>query len=271
MGWGKDKDNNWVPIKTSKEGEFVRLDHKEAIAKNIIEGAYPVNKFGGNPDIDTGQTKDITDNGFTWDWFPSGAQTVSIVSDNSTDNIGGAGARTIEIEGIDNNDIKESEILNLNGTTPIVSSKSYKCLFRAIIRTGGSGGENAGIIIATGSVDSGITMAVILPGNNETLMAVFAVESGKEAFIHSLQPHILRTQGLANDAEITLLSKPMGEVWQVKATISVVSLGSSSVPIVYRPPRKLSPLTLFKLRANNVSSNNTSVGCAMDITVEPIQ
>ncbi|MEE9446249.1 MAG: hypothetical protein V3V19_11360 [Cocleimonas sp.] len=271
MTWHRDKDGNWVESVGSKEGEPVRMDHKTAVAKSIIAGAYSVNKFGENPDVDAAE--DMTDTGFTWDLFPSGAQTVSIVSSDDED--GGAGtdtgALTIFIEGIDENDAKVSETINLNGTTPVVSTKTYKLLFRAIIRTAGSVGANIGNITCTGSTDSGTTMFVILIGNNQTLMCVFAIETSKEGFIHGIKLRTLRTAGVAVSAEITLLAKPNGEVWQVKERFSMETTGDSAPVVLFDPPKQFDPLTLFKLNVSNVSTTNLLIGGSMDITVEPVQ
>jgi len=92
------------------------------------------------------------------------ASTVDIVSSSTADtNSAGTGARNIEICGLDINYKFQTEIVNLNGQTPVTSTRIYLRVFAAQILTAGTGRRNAGDIVVYRSGTGG-TITGGVPG-----------------------------------------------------------------------------------------------------------
>jgi hypothetical protein len=155
---------------------------------NVAEGIHPtidtIFKFGRNADV--GTTEEVIWDGGGDYSFLDNAEYIDIVSDDSDDTDQGAGAWTLIMYGLDSDFNEISEVITLNGTTPVRSQNQYLRLFRAIILTGGTttavGGTNQGAISFTSVVTSKL-QAKISENEGQTLMAVYTVPAGKTAYI----------------------------------------------------------------------------------------
>lgn len=79
----------------------------------------------------------------------SSAETMDVVSSSTADDLGGTGANTIFIIGVDNDYAEISEMLNMDGTTTVVTANSYLFINRVYVVFAGSGETNAGNITLT--------------------------------------------------------------------------------------------------------------------------
>ena len=154
------------------------------IAKENIPGYGSVFKFGRNSDVTS--TEEVV-----WDYggdytFLTSAEQISIVSTNANDNIAGTGARTLIVYGLDNDFNEQNETITLTGTTPVITTKSYRRFNRMLVLTSGSDSPtidaNEGTITAT-SVTTATVQAQILPRNGQTLMAVYTIPAGKTGYV----------------------------------------------------------------------------------------
>jgi hypothetical protein len=161
-------------------------------------------KFGYNPVV--GNSKEtIWSQGGLYAYPPS-ASVMTVSSSNTNDTSAGTGARTVEVFGLDTDYNEISEVVTLNGQTPVNTAKSYLRINRGIVRSAGSGEQNAGIIYAgTGTVTLGVPVNIYLTidgqGDNQTLMCLWTVPANYTAFLVKMS---LST------------GTPYGEVFQAK-------------------------------------------------------
>lgn len=155
---------------------------------DVIRGAYPhiasLFKFGRSAAISSTESV-VWDGGGTYTFQPA-AETVEAVSTSAEDNGTGDGARTLFILGLDADYNEVSELIVLNGLTPVVTTQTFLRIFRAIVVTSGLpsliGDANLGVVTITGS-DSTLKVAEIVVGNGQTLMTVYTVPANRTLFI----------------------------------------------------------------------------------------
>jgi len=106
---------------------------------------------------------------------------VAVLSSSVLDTSAGTGARTINVMGLDANYVLQSEIVTLNGVTPVNTVNTFIRVHSASIQTAGSGGVNAGTITVRQ------TTTVKKDGVNKDLyLWLQAKESGKDKLVVSI-------------------------------------------------------------------------------------
>lgn len=195
---------------------FTRIeDFLLEVAKGNVPGHSIIHKFGHQESIGT-NFETIWEGGGIYTYLAS-ASVLKISSDDVNDDSGGTGAITVEITGLDSNFLDLTETITLDGQTPVNTSNSFIRVFRMIVRSAGSGGENAGTIYAgTGNVVGGVPdniFAQMDPGANQTLMAMFTIPDNKTGFF--LQEYL--SVAKAQDITSIVVVRPNGEVFQQKA------------------------------------------------------
>lgn len=120
-------------------------------------------KFGSNPALVNGSQSIWTKGGlYPWDaWNTAG--TLSVVSTSASD------TSTLEIKGLDENWDFQDEVITMTGTTPAVTTKNWKRVYRMRYNHTGT---NVGDIEAS---IAGQVVAHIEAGKGQTLMAVYTV------------------------------------------------------------------------------------------------
>jgi hypothetical protein len=115
-----------------------------------VTGLSSITKFGSNLDIDTNSDPEtIWSTGGLYQ-FPSSAGQISIVSSSSDDTSTGTGARTVLVQGLDENYNEVEETFTLNGVSAVTSSSSsWIRAHRAKVLSAGTGEVNAGTITIT--------------------------------------------------------------------------------------------------------------------------
>jgi len=221
-----------------------------------------VHKFGRNVDVDTAADEDVWDGGGDYNW-PTAAQTHNIVSDDTDDDgdPAGTGARTIRIYGLDSSYDEITEDVTLNGTTNVTTSNSYLRIHRMKVLTAGSQAENDGNITATGTSDATIT-AQITAEMNQTLMAIYTVPNGYTAYMIGFYAAVEKS--IAISADIYLLERPTGEVFQVKHVTALKNDGQTRGQHLYPLPRVIQEKTDIKIRAGS-SANDGDVTAGFDL------
>lgn len=230
----------------------------EVAAGNVSE-ASTLNKFGRNLDIDTAAEEDVWSYGGLW-VPPTTARVHAITAGAADVAVTGTGARTLEIQGLDATFASVTETVNLNGATPVNTAYSYVIIHRMIVKTAGSGGKNAGIILATAATDATITASIEV-GYNQTLMAIYQVPAGKSLYMSGYYASINATT--AAKADVFLWAKPFGETWQIKHVQGIDSSGNGVLDRIFCPPVKFAEKTIVRISAT-VSANNTDVSAGFD-------
>ena len=157
-----------------------------AIPHGLIPNMSSINKYGKNPDADSGQDNDIWDLGGTYE-FLSAPTVLTLSSATSTDADGDTGARTVKIFTLDDNWAFASQFVTMDGLSGVTLTGQHRRVYRAWVETAGSNnGAQATIHAGFGAITDGIpatTLAAILPVNNQTLMAIMTVPSGVTGYI----------------------------------------------------------------------------------------
>jgi hypothetical protein len=238
---------------------------------SVYRKALKVEKYGRNPAIATGDVpEDIWDVSGAYTGFVAAAATTTIVSTSTDDDGEGTpqpGARTVFVEGLDTNYLRQSETVTLNGTAAVTLDNDYLRVFCARVETVGNhaSGTNVGNI----QVKHGSTvLAQITAGFGQTQMAIYTVPNDwqKKAHIVSWCGGILQ-QTAAATAEIVLDVKPFGGAWLRKRFGGAQSVGVSD----FERPRPINievdPKSDIRMRVTNVSATVIVTG-GFDICVE---
>jgi len=221
-------------------------------------------KFGFNPDIDD-SLETIWAEGGLYSYL-SAASVLKISSSSTDDTSAGTGARTITISGLDANYDEISESVTLNGQTAVNTTQSFLRVFRIIVSTAGSGGQNAGVIYAgTGTVTSGVPAnkyGTIAVGDNQTLMCFWTVPRGYTAFLYQIDIS-MNTEVANKFGTVSLVARPNGGVFNVKDKFA---LSQDIIHQEFRHPVKFEEKTDLEVRAIASSSNaNLAVSAGLDI------
>jgi len=117
---------------------------------------------------------------FVW---PTGDETWEVVSDSANDTSAGTGARAVLIEGLDTDFNTQTEIVTLNGTTPVATTRTNWNRFSlAIVVTVGSNESNVGTVTVR-VASAGNIRTIIGPNISRSFNGIFTVPLGKTAFL----------------------------------------------------------------------------------------
>ena len=139
-------------------------DFNLQVARGLIDGHSLVNIFGYQPLVD-GTSICIWENATPY-IFPPAAVQMSVVSTSAADT-----AVVKLITGLDANFAPITEVLTVNGLTPVLTTKSYLRINN--VRT--TSGNAVGTVTFT---NNGNTYAKILPGTGQTQMSQYTVPAG---------------------------------------------------------------------------------------------
>lgn len=222
------------------------------------KACYDFTCVGRNPDVDTGASEDVWSYGglFT---APTTARVHNVSSSDVNDDgsPAGTGARTVQIFGVTSAGL-ESEIVTMDGTTTVATTKSYYDIYKMIVYTAGSGGTNAGTISARAQTDGTVTASISINGYNTSFKAIRFVPAGYSAYIFGWNASMSQpTTGYT--AEVALYTKFSSGVWIGQGIHTLVSLGTSSEHDLFNPPLVVPAESWIKLTAVSVSNNNTIV------------
>lgn len=227
------------------------------VARGQIAWHYPLFKFGNNPVVgDSLET--IWSEGGLYSYLT--AATVLKVSSSSTDDTSaGTGARTVQLYGLDGDYNEINEVVTLNGQTAVNTTQSFLRIYRLIVRSAGTGGQNAGIIYAgTGTVTSGVPANVYasingISGSNQSLMALWTVPAGYTAYLLQYDVSNGTTSNTPAVCKLILTIRPYGEVFQSKDVKSLTT--GMHVEETFSLPVKITEKSDIEVRAISSSAS----------------
>jgi hypothetical protein len=234
------------------------------VARRQIAWHYNVHKFGFNSDVDD-SLETVWAQGGLYSYLAAATQ-LSISSSSTADTSAGTGARTVTLFGLDADYNEISETVTLNGQTAVTSTNSYLRIYRMLVRSAGSGGQNAGVIYAgTGTVTSGVPAnkyATIAIGDNQTLMALWTVPAGHTGYLLQTDVTVATTQN-NKYCTVSLVARPYGEVFQVKDRFVKAE---SQTSLTYSVPLKFEEKTDIEYRAIGDSAGaDIAISAAFEI------
>jgi hypothetical protein len=245
-----------------------------AIAKGDVTGTTFIHKFGEAPDFDTGDNEvtiwdgaDDTDVDQMNYVYSTSADIDSISSSDGGD------TQNIEIQGLDSDYNLVTQTITLTGQTRKALTTDLIRVFRMVNR---NSTNNAGHIycyvnttLSSGApVDTTKIRAIIQPGNNQTLMAVYTIPNNKTGY---LRDWYASSSGASRDTNyiIKLVARPTGEVFQVKHKSAISDSASSYIQHVYVEPEKFVEKTDIELRCQITAAAITggAVSAGFDIVL----
>ena len=244
------------------------------VARGALYGLSSVNKFGRSTNVDSGVDTDIWDRANSGDdqdtWTaPTTARTHDIASTSANDdgNPAGTGARTLQVYGLASWDTDEvSEVITMNGTTPVTTANAYVIIHRMRVLTKGAAGPNVGVITATAQTDATVT-AQINASDGQTQMAIYGVPSTKTAYMSQYYCSAIKAAAsLSVEAVLLVNPEPDAELstFLVKHTTGATTEGSNYYAHLFKPHMKISGPAIIKIQGNS-SSNDTDVSAGFDL------
>jgi len=233
------------------------------VARNQISFHKSNFKFGFNPDVDD-SLETVWAQGGLYSYLAS-ASVLKVSSSSTSDTSAGTGARTVELFGLDANYDEISETITLNGQTAVNTTNEFLRINRMVVKSAGTGGQNAGVIYAgTGTVTTGVPAnkyATIAIGDNQTVMALWTVPSGYTAYLLQTDITVATTQN-NKFCTVHLVARPDGEVFQIKDKFVKAE---SSVHQAYTIPLKFEEKTDIEVRAIGDSAGaDIAISAGMD-------
>lgn len=233
--------------------------HLEA-AKGDVYDHTTWNKFGYNDDVDTGGEEIIASWGGTYT-PPTTAETLTIVSSSVNDVVTtGTGLNAIVITGIDASRNSQVEVVNMNGTTNVVTVSTWLGINRVAPFLCGSGLTNDGTVTITNTL-SADTLAQMPAGETVSQQAIFHVQDGHTFLTTWLHINVLKLSGGGGSPEVTIRGYVFSPVANATIQIFKAKIDSSIQNSLELNPAEPFPITeksvLYFTAETDI--NNTSV------------
>lgn len=224
------------------------------VARGQIYGHRGVTVFGYNPDVDTARVT-------VWPYtgiipLPPAALRLKVSSSSVDDTAAGTGARTVFVGGLDANHNEISEIVTLNGQTPVLTTQFFLHINNAYVATAGSGLSAAGdIYFGDGVVTLGVPATVydlIKFDYNQRITGSYTVPAGYTAYV---------SQGLFSAGQPGGSAQVSGRLLTIgvdgirrAAAITTVNNGAADYTFEY--PIEIPEKTTIEATAQASSNNN---------------
>ena len=205
------------------------LEYGLNIQRGLVPGVGIIHTFGRIPNLNVSDGfSAITVNGSLYTGFNAvSPETVSVVSTSTDDSISGIGGRVLLLSGLGPGFVEQSEVVQLNGTTPVLTTLTYLRLNPVLVIQAGSAGANQGIILLNQSITTSVVFAEIQIGNNRTLNSGYTIPAGKEGFIRSGFATSGRKQ--SSLVEVRAQARQPGSTFQIAEWFSLNSQGSNYI------------------------------------------
>jgi hypothetical protein len=140
---------------------------------------FVVHKFGKNPTVAAGDAIWATGGAYPYLTYTGTALAMRIAAGgDAEDDSGGDGARTVTIQGLDENFQLASETVTTNGTgASSATTTTFSRVFRAFVATAGDNRVNTAAVAIEDSGGSA-TYATILAGESQTQVGFITVPAG---------------------------------------------------------------------------------------------
>ena len=121
--------------KNQNTNSYSKSDYYLEVQRGNIIGESIVNKFGRNAVVGASLVPVCIGGNYR---TPIATTTLEILSTDAEDGAGGLGARSMNIQGLDADYNVQSEIVEMDGVTPVTLANSYTRIFRMYVETSGT-------------------------------------------------------------------------------------------------------------------------------------
>ncbi|MCK5606999.1 hypothetical protein KAR91_34265, partial [Candidatus Pacearchaeota archaeon] len=179
--------------------------------------------------------------------FPSSGAVLDVVSDSSEDRAGGTGARSIRINGLDENFLSTGETITMDGANTVTTSTEFSRISYTLVTTAGSIGSAVGNISFTHTGDT-INVANINDGIGRTYQAVYTVPADKIGLLTRIDASV--PLGKSVTIEMYLRDWDVASTsYEVFAVRHVLDIYQDSYHIEFDYPLPLAPRTDLDFKA----------------------
>ena len=232
------------------------------VARGQITGHKTIFKFGNNSDIN-GALETIWSRGGLY-VYPTSAIQMKVSSSSANDAALGTGARTVSVQGLDQNYNEVAETITLTGQTEVLTTNTFIRVFRAFVITAGSGGTAAGTIyVGTGMVTAGVPATVyaeIALGENQTTMATWTVPAGYTFYVYR-GTFSAASNNVAQYILGKFMFRPFGGVFRNAADVTV---NSGAIQYDFELPLALPEKSDIEAQAIALSGSNFYVNASFE-------
>lgn len=243
------------------------IDMETQIAHRLLDGFSIVNKFGYNPDIDTGTTpEDVWGGSGVYTGFPQGiVETLTVVSTSANDTLAGTGAQRIRVIGLDANFDVLQEDISLNGLTGATSVNQFSRVHTAFVIQAGSGQVNAGALTVRHTVATVNVFLVMDIGRNQTNSSAYTIPDGYTGYMRRLMisPRVVSSLGAGGLMQGGIWTRQNGFPFRLRRPF-LVSSNAEYVDQIYGGLVFASRSDLI-IRVTSVSDNNSQITAAYDM------
>jgi hypothetical protein len=188
---GNNEDIYEVQMLADKDGNIINSYGAASnipIADGLVDGYSAIHKFGRNPNVGN-VPETIWMYGGIYQYLDVGSDsTVYAYSASSDDGPGNDGARTVTVQGLDNDFNLIEETITVNGAA---STASFLRVYRAFVATAGVLAANDGdVLISTAASGGGTVLADIgvigsgtTTGLGQTQLALYTIPAGKTGYL----------------------------------------------------------------------------------------
>ncbi len=209
------------------------------ISEDVVPRQHPVVTWGRNTALPNGSLGDVwAGPSDTW-VAPLAARIHDIVSSSADDVNAGAGAHNVEIFGLKTwASVETSEVVTLNGITPVPTVESYVIIHRMVVRLWGANGPNVGTIKATAQTDGTVTAQVVVAAG-QSEMSIVGVPSTQKLYVITYRASFLKTGGATGRVDVCLFENSIPDVQTVpfveRHNHSLNSEATSNAPVHFAP------------------------------------
>ncbi len=243
----------------------ITKDWFQAVAEGEIDGYSVVEKFGENPDIDTGSfPQDIWSHGGLYT-FSTSADIDSVSSSSASD------TTEITIQGLDANWDFHSQTATLNGQTRVVLDTPLIRCFRAYNSNSTDWVGDVHVYVDTAlsggvPIDSTKVRAEVSIGSGQTEMCIYTIPAGKTGYF--LGGYTAMSRVGNNSAVFTSKLRAFGGVFRTVSRISCIGSGGSNWNYRYPVGLAIPEKSDILLRCEEVDANNSGVSGGFTILLK---
>jgi len=261
----RDVNGDYTNVSVSTSGELstTNIPYNVRVGNGDVSNATVWNKFGYNLDVDSGGEELIASFGGTINIMTSG-DTLDVVSSSAEDGAGtSTGVLSVLITGISDTNTAQTEIVTMNGTTPVTTSNSWLGINRVVALSVGSNGSAVGTITIDDTSNAVGVQAEIPIGANVTQQCVFHTPITNNLLTEWLIINARKLSGAGGSPRVTIKGYSYSRVTSVTYEVFRLDIDTSVENTV-----QLTPPVPFVIGGREVlyftaetNTNNTTVNC----------
>jgi len=252
-------------IETEVQSLRIPRDFRALATLGLIPGVSRFTVQGHNTDVDTGSVpEDVWQFGGLYP-FPTSAQSLEVLSSSAADTAAGTGARSVRVTGTAADLSPISEVVVMNGTSPVALSNSFYRINLFVAVTAGSDGSNAGSITLR-VASAGPVLGFMEARDGLSMSGIYTVPAGFRAVPIDVFLSLNRPGGASTtNVEVVIKTRDQAanSPWIARQIFSLQSNGTSVVSRDPATPRVLPAGTDFRFEVVNVSSNDANISASV--------